>query len=160
VGGPHRRLIVGIGNEYRCDDAVGPLVIAELLARQPDDPVLSGVELRVSDGEPAGLLTLWAGAEVAVVVDAVRMDGAPPGHLHELVADDLAAQDDEPVATSHAIALGETVALGRVLGRLPRRLVVLAVCGKEFGFGTGRTPEVAAAVRPIALRARDLARTP
>ncbi|MEV4702997.1 hydrogenase maturation protease [Actinoplanes sp. NPDC049316] len=160
MGGQRRRVIVGIGNEYRSDDAVGPLVIAELLARQPGDPALSGVELRVSDGDPAGLLMMWAGAEVAVVVDAVRMDGAPAGHLHELVADDLAAQAGAPVATSHAIALGETVALGRALGRLPRRLVVLAVCGKDFGFGTQQTPEVAAAVQPIASRARDLASAP
>lgn len=155
-----RRLIIGVGNEFRRDDGIGPLVVAELHARQPSDPALSGVDLRVSDGEPAGLLNLWAGANLVVVVDAVRVDGEEPGCLHEFVLDDDIPAFGRPTAGTHNVGFGDTVALGRVLGRLPRRLVVLAVTGREFGLGTNPSPQVAAAVRPVTLRARELACRP
>ena len=63
---------------------------------------------------------------------------------------------ESPAASSHGIGLGSTVELGRVLGRLPRRLIILAVSGREFGFGIGLTPEVAAAIEPVVERVRDL----
>ena len=46
------------------------------------------VELLVSDGEPARLIEAWSGADLAVVVDAVRADPARPGRLHRLVLDE------------------------------------------------------------------------
>jgi Ni,Fe-hydrogenase maturation factor len=54
------------------------------------------------------------------------------------------------------ISLGSTVALARALDRLPRRLVVLAVSGSEFGFGQELTPPVGAAVPPVIARACEL----
>ncbi|BCJ49314.1 peptidase M52 [Actinoplanes sp. NBRC 14428] len=158
--GPRRRVVVGIGNEYRRDDGFGPLVIAELAALRSTDPALRDVELCVSDGEPAGLLMTWTGAAIAVVVDAVRVAGEPPGLRHEMRLDAGGTVTAHPAATSHAVDFGDTVALGRVLGRLPGRLVVLAVCGTDFRFGTRPGPEVAAAVRPVALRARELVAGP
>jgi hydrogenase maturation protease len=150
-----RRVVIGVGNEYRRDDGFGPLVVAELAARRPHDARLGGVDLRVSDGEPTRLIDLWSGAAVTVVVDAVRDGSGAGGHRHELVLDEL-DHDRAPAASSHGIGLGSTVALGRALGRLPGRLVVLAVSGTEFGFGAGLTPEVAAALGAVAERACEL----
>lgn len=148
-----RCVVIGVGNDYRRDDGFGPQVVAALADRQAGDPRLSGVDLRVSDGEPTRLIDLWTGAGLAVVVDAVLDDGHHAGDRHELALDALDQLTDEPPATSHAISLGSTVALGQALGRLPRRLVVLAVSGTEFGFGQGLTPPVAAAVPAVVERA-------
>ena len=155
-----RRVVIGVGNEYRRDDGFGPLVIAELADRQIGDPRLAGVELRASHGEPTALLDLWTGAALAVVVDAVRDAGDHAGHRYELVLDHVDGLAEDRSASSHAISLGSTVALGRVLGRLPRRLVVLAVSADEFGFGTRLTPQVAAAVRPVVQRVCELVGRP
>ena len=143
----HRRVVIGVGNEYRRDDGIGPRVVAELTGR------LSGVDLRVTDGEPSRMLELWVDAELAVVIDAVDAPDRPAGAWFELSASDA---PQEPSGGTHGVGLGTAVALGRVLGRMPNRLVVLAVCGSEFGFGAGLTAAVEAAVRPVADRVREL----
>jgi hydrogenase maturation protease len=83
-------------------------------------------------------------------VDALRTGGDHGGHLYEVTVDDLDAA--ATAATSHAVALGATVELARALDRLPARLIVFAVDGTDFGFGTGLTPDVAAAVEPVVRR--------
>jgi hydrogenase maturation protease len=144
------RVVIGVGNEFRRDDGLGPAVVARLRALPlPDD-----VTLAVTDGEPTRMLELWTGADLAVVVDAVRTGGDHGGHVYELAVDDLGGASD--VGTSHSIGLGATVELARTLGRMPARLVVLAVDGTDFGFGTELTPPVAAAVEPVARRVRDV----
>ena len=62
----------------------------------------------------------------------------PPGHTCRLAVDALDVAADG-AASSHGIGLGDTVELARVLGRLPASLTVLAVVGRDFGFGTGLT---------------------
>jgi hydrogenase maturation protease len=150
-----RRVVIGVGNEYRRDDGFGPRVLAELSGLQARDALPSTVELRVSDGEPARLLELWAGAELAVVVDAVRADGRT-GEWVELTLHHDAGLPDELAVSSHGIGLGTTVALASVMDRLPRRLVLLAVFGGEFGFGPGLSVPVEAAVPSVTERARQL----
>ena len=81
----------------------------------------------------------------------------PPGHLYQLAADALAGVADD-AASSHSIGLGDTVELARVLGRLPARLTVLAVVGRDFGFGVGLTAEVAAAVAELVEQVREIVR--
>jgi hydrogenase maturation protease len=141
------RIVIGVGNEYRRDDGVGPRVVAELTGR------LAGADLRVTDGEPSRMLDLWTGATLAVVIDAVYAPDRPAGEWFELAA---AAAPESPSTGTHGVGLGAAVALGRVLNRLPERLVVLAVCGREFGFGVGLSAPVEAAIAPVADRVRQL----
>jgi hydrogenase maturation protease len=150
-----RRVVIGVGNEYRRDDGFGPAVVARLAELRAADPRLASVELRASDGEPTRLLDLWTGTDLAVVVDAVRDGADHGGHRYELVLDEL-AELAGGATSSHGVGLGSTVELGRALGRLPRRLVVLAVGAAEFGFGAGLSPQVAAAVDPVVARVREL----
>lgn len=143
-----RRVVIGLGNEYRRDDGFGPRVLAELAARRDHDGRLGGVELRVSDGEPARLLDVWDGAGLVVVVD-VAAGTAEPGGWSEV---SLPGTGARPATSGHDIALGDTVALARVLGRLPERLVALVAYGDEFGFGVGLSAPVEAAVGPVTER--------
>jgi hypothetical protein len=84
---------------------------------------------------------------------ALAEDGA------ELAPDALAGAADG-AASSHRIGLGDTVELARALGRLPARLTVLAVVGRDFGLGAGLTAEVAAAVAELAEQVRKIVRPP
>ena len=147
-----RRIVIGVGNEYRHDDGFGPEVIAVLAARQNHDPALAEVELHVTDGEPTRMMEAWAGARLAIVVDvAVAADHA--GGWCELT---LPENTGAGHVTGHSIALGDTVALARALGRLPDRLVALVAYGDDFRYGVGLSTTVAAAVGPVADRARAL----
>ncbi|WP_374228259.1 hydrogenase maturation protease [Streptacidiphilus sp. ASG 303] len=55
-------------------------------------------------------------------------------------------------ASSHGLGLGEAVELARALDRLPERLVVYAVEGRDTSCGTGLSEPVAEAVGPLADR--------
>jgi hydrogenase maturation protease len=156
--GTTRCVVIGVGNEYRRDDGFGPAVVARVAGLRDAGDWPSDVDLAVGDGEPARLLELWSGVGLAVVVDAVRDGGGRPGHRYELVLEEVAGLVDDRSASSHGVSLGSTVELGRALGRMPGRLVVLAVAGREFGFGAGLTAEVAAAVDPVVDRVRTLVR--
>ncbi len=146
-----RAVVIGVGNEFRRDDGVGPAVLSRLRDRLPADADLSGVTLALCDGEPSRMIELWSGADMAVVVDAVHATGVPAGHRYELCIDALAGAVAPP-ASSHAINIGDTVALAQALGRLPARLVILAVACHDFDFGVGLSADVAAAVGPLVER--------
>jgi hydrogenase maturation protease len=48
--------------------------------------------------------------------------------------------------STHALGLGEAIALGHALGKLPVRLIVYGIEGADFGFGDSLSPEVQTAI--------------
>ena len=142
-------VVIGIGNEFRRDDGAGPAVVARLRGRLPND-----VCLLVSDGEPTRLIEAWAGAPVAVIVDAVRAEPAVPGRLHRLVlhrADANVARS----ASSHGLGLDCAIGLAQALDRMPGRLILHAVEVADVGQGTGLTHAVAASIDTLAAAVRQ-----
>ncbi|MDC0765386.1 hydrogenase maturation protease [Streptomyces sp. HD] len=143
-----RIAVIGVGNEFRRDDGVGWAVLARLRERAVDRPLPPDTDLAACDGDPGRLIGLWAGARLAVVVDAAHAHPGTPGRVHRLALD--AGVLAQPSATSsHGLGLGEAVELARVLGLLPGHLVVYAVEGAESELGTGLSPAVAEAVEPV-----------
>lgn len=67
--------------------------------------------------------------------------------------------EPEVIARLRALQPGDA-GLARVLGRLPARLTVLAVVGRDFGFGTEMTAEVAAAIAELVEQVREIVRLP
>lgn len=132
-------VLVGIGNEYRQDDGVG-LVVADQIQRRD----LTDVRVVTTDGEPSRMIEAWSGADVAVVVDAVKLADPTPGRVHRMLVDDLPGHVS--AASSHGLGVPEAVELARVLDRLPGRLVLYTVEVLETGFGVGLSDPVAAAV--------------
>lgn len=162
---PARVAVIGVGNEFRHDDGIGPRLIAELTGKVP-----AGVRLVVSDGEPAGLLDAWDGADLVILVDAVVSEvvgevasevagevvtePSTPGRMHRTSLErDMLGGDAAPdplltpaggAPSSHGLGIPEAVALGRALGRLPSRLIVYAVEAADVDLGPGLSAEVAA----------------
>lgn len=134
-------LVIGVGNRFRRDDGVGGAVIDELRNRDAGGRLLRLVE---SDGEPTRLLDLWDGAELVIVVDAMR-SGAAPGTVRSIDAES-ASLPGPATASTHAGGVGHAVELGRVLDRLPGRLVVVGVEGSDFSEGPGLTAVIRASV--------------
>ena len=167
-----RVVVIGIGNEFRRDDGVGPEVLTRLRGQAAGSAPSAGavrpetvqagtvqagtVQLVTSDGEPASLIEAWTGAALAVVVDAVLADPPSPGRLHRLVLDRPDRPDLRQVS-SHGLGLDEAIGLARALDRMPDRLIIHAVEAGDVGHGVGFTPAVAAAVAPLtAAVLRDL----
>jgi hydrogenase maturation protease len=136
-------VVLGIGNEFRQDDGVGVAVAAEVRGRGLPD-----VRVLTIDGEPSRMIDAWSGADVAVVVDAVKLADPVPGRVHRMVVDDLPGHVS--ATSSHGLGVPEAVELARALDRLPGRLVLYTVEVDATGFGVGLTTPVAAAVRALA----------
>jgi hydrogenase maturation protease len=138
--------VLGIGNEYRGDDAAGLLVVRALRAAG----ATQDWALLEHSGEGAGLIDAWADRPCVVLVDAVALAGAPPGTV--LRYDDPAAlpPDTELRCSSHAFGVGAALALAEVLGRLPPVLVLYGINGRAFAQGAAMTPEVGEAVARVA----------
>jgi hydrogenase maturation protease len=137
-------VVIGVGNGYRSDDGVGPEVVNLLR-----DKGLPGVALEYSLGGTAELIDAWAGAPLAIVVDAVRARPAHPGRVHHLAVPDVHGERIR-AASSHGLDFGEAVELARVLGRLPDRLELFAIEVDNVSLGVGLSEPVAAAARHVA----------
>ena len=130
--------VIGIGNTDRGDDAAGLLVVRELASRQPR------LDVRECAGDQLRLLDAWQGATVVLVVDAMRT-GLEPGTLHVLDPNAGPFPDDPPLS-GHGFGLATAIELGRAIGNLPARLVIIGIEGADFGTGDLVSAEVRAAV--------------
>ena len=139
-----KHVVLGVGNAFRGDDAVGLAVAERLRGRVP-----AGVEVVPCELEPSRLIDAWEGAASALVVDAVD-SGAPPGTVQRFDASEAAVPARTFRSSTHALGVGDAIELARALGRLPERVVVYGVEGLEFAAGEGLTPPVAAAVERAA----------
>ncbi len=151
-----RRLVVGLGNRLRGDDAVGLEVARELDG-------LPGIEAVALEGEPVELIELWRDATDVVLVDAVA--GAEPGRIHRHAGADAAGGwSARSPASSHALGLGQVLELASALGRLPPRLELFAIEGDSFATGAEPSAAVREAGRrvaaEIAARGGSVASTP
>ncbi len=99
--------------------------------------------------EPLDLLGRWDGADLVVLIDAVR-SGAAPGTIGLV---DLEAQlrnaldrDGSSTASTHGISLARVFRLALAGGTAPARVVVVGIEGSDFAQGTGLSPAVARSV--------------
>ena len=137
-----RVLLLGLGNDLLCDDAIGLRVVAEVRERigsAANVCILDTVEMGLS------LLDLAVGYDDLLIVDAVQTGLAPSGFLHEV---DLSALRTLPAVSPHFLGVGEMLALGRELGfKVPHRTRIFAIeVADPFTMGTQFTPPVEAAI--------------
>ncbi len=132
--------IICCGNRDRGDDAAGFLVGERLRAM--------GIYAEVYEGDPLAMIESWDLADDVIIVDAV-VTGAAAGMVQCW---------DEPARTNwlagssstHGLGVGEAIRLAEILGRIPRRLRIYGIEGKQFQAGLGVSLEVEQAVQDVA----------
>ena len=144
-------LVVGLGRGDRTDDGVGPAVARAVAAR-----LRGRGEVQVcAEEDPTALLDLWEDHDHVVLVDAV-VTGGPAGTLHrlDLGADAPSLPSESWAGTgragTHGFGLATAVELGRALGRLPERVVVIGIEAGNLDLGDELSPAVAAVVEEAA----------
>lgn len=140
--------MIGVGNRFRGDDAVGLWVVGRLRGWLPT------VEVLEREGEPTGLMDAWEGARAVWLVDAVS-SGAPPGTVRRLEAGSRPLPSRLFPPSTHAFGLAEAIELARALHRLPERVVVYGIEGERFAAGEGLSPRVEEAAERVAARVRE-----
>jgi hydrogenase maturation protease len=129
--------IIGMGNDYRSDDAVG-LHVARGIGRRR----LGGTHIIEGISDMAGLLQAWKNGKYVIVIDAVSSKVASGtayqfDAIHEAIPDDLFTK-----YSTHTFSLAKSVELARALGMLPEHLMIYGIEGEDFSFGRGLTPRV------------------
>lgn len=142
-----RIVVIGMGNDYRGDDAAGLAA-----ARRLREHHLPGVTILETGGDAATLLAIWQGADAVIVIDAVS-SGAAPGNIVRCAAH-AAPLPQRLFAphSSHAWGLAQAIELARALGELPPHLIVYGIEGESFAARRGLSPPVAQAVEVVVAR--------
>jgi len=138
-----RTLVLGLGNEYAGDDAVGVLAVRALRAELARD-----ADVVESAASGLALLEVFAGYDHAVVVDSIRTGRSPAGTIVEAGLAELGVA----IAPSlHQAGIPELAAVARRLGMgFPDRTRVLGVeVAGPLVFGAPMTEPVAAAMAPL-----------
>lgn len=138
-----RVLIIGVGNAYRRDDAVGLIVARRLRAQH-----LDVVRILEESGEGAALMEAWKDADTVVLIDAVH-SGVAPGTIHRLDAHAQAIPTGLFHYSTHAFSVAEAIELARALDQLPSRLIVYGVEGENFEAGVGLSAAVKKAAEEV-----------
>ncbi len=138
-----RTLVLGLGNEYAGDDAVGVLAVRALRAKLAGD-----ADVVESAASGLALLEVFAGYDRAVVVDSIRTGRSPAGTIVEA---GLAELGPAIAPSLHQAGIPELAAVARRLGMaFPDRTRVLAVeVAGPLIFGAPLTEPVAAAIAPL-----------
>lgn len=144
-------VVIALGNRFRGDDGVGPTVADRLRYQHFGCTIFEGSD------DAMAIVNAWEGAALTVVIDAATSEAAP-GTIHRLEVDAKPLSRDMTRCSSHGLGLAEAVELGKVLGRLPTRLVIYAVEAKTFDPGVALSAEVTmAAVEVVRYIEADIA---
>jgi hydrogenase maturation protease len=136
-------LVIGIGNDYRHDDAAGIE-----FARRLKQLALPSCEVDEQTGEGVALMDLWKNAGRVFVIDAVQ-SGAPPGTIHRFDAHLQPVPGPIFRDSTHSFGLTEAVELSRALKQLPSALIIHGIEGQNFEAGIGLSPAVLRAVSDL-----------
>ena len=131
-----RALVIGVGNEFRGDDAVGLEVTARLETSAPQ-----GVTVLRHSGDGVGLMERWESSDSVVVIDAMR-SGRPVGSLLRHEVGQTGEYRQGSGASSHGFGVSESVELARAMGRLPKSLVIYGIEAASFDLGSEMSIEV------------------
>lgn len=126
---PSEILVIGIGNRFRRDDAVG-LLVAEVIRASN----LECVRVELTEGDGAGLIELFRAYDSVIIVDATRSGGSS-GEVVRLDAAENSLPSRFFHYSTHAFGLAEAVEMARTLGQLPSHCVVFGIEGEDFAAG-------------------------
>jgi len=134
--------VLGLGNVLMGDDAAGPWVVEELLARWEFPDGFSVVDV----GTPGLDLTPYlAEADSVILVDTVKSD-APPGTLRVYSREQLFRMTPQPRMSPHDPGLTEALLALSLADSAPRDVTLVGIVPGPVGKGIGLSSAVQAAV--------------
>lgn len=113
--------IIGIGNLFRGDDAVGLLA-----ARRLRERLDSSVAVLEAEGDGLALLDLMEAVDQVMLIDAVKSGGHPGTTIRLDLSKESRWGRLIPCST-HAIGIAEAIDLARTLGRLPTQVILFGI---------------------------------
>jgi hydrogenase maturation protease len=138
-----KKVVVGIGNDLRGDDAVGLAAVRALKKFSLLD--VGFVEL---NDDVIGLIEHLQGCNEAIIIDAVQ-SGSTPGTIHRFDVSKHPLPGNLTQRSTHGLNLASILELARTQGGLPRRVLVFGIEGASFEHGSRLTPQVELSVNQL-----------
>ena len=142
-------IIVGIGNTYRSDDAVGLRIAKDIKKKSPDH-----VNVIEQSGEGTSLMDSWKDADTVILIDAVH-SGTQPGTIHRFDVHTQTIPTKYFNYSTHAFGVAKAIELARTLKQLPQNLIVYGIEGKLFEAGIGLSLEVEKSAQEVVRRVQQ-----
>ncbi len=140
--------LIGIGQSLRGDDAIGITAVQQWRATHPENAQHPALQIETAELPGLALLDMLTEAKAALLVDAVQ-SGRPPGTIHRLTPQDLAAFLPDS-KSAHGWGVAETLQMGKLVGHpLPEQIIILAIEAADFELGAPLSPAVQAKLPEI-----------
>ncbi len=138
-----KTLIIGIGNEFRSDDAAG-LIAAKKIKQLG----LNDVDVIESNGDGACLIDSWRGRKNVILIDAV-LSGAAPGTIHRIEVGKSVLPAEFFKFSTHLFSIPQAIYLSASLGQLPDKIIIYGIEGCSFDTGRALSEEVEQSINNI-----------
>jgi hydrogenase maturation protease len=132
--------VIGIGNEFRGDDAAGLIVVRQLKENSP-----AKVNFLEQNGEATALMDAMKQKSAVILVDAVQ-SGAEAGTIHRYDASEKSMPAEFLRCSTHNFSVHDAIEMARALEQLPPQLIVYGIEGSHFEPGAELSPSVQIAV--------------
>ena len=129
-------IIIGVGNLFRSDDAVGILIARELKKMN-----FKGVTVKEQSGEGTSLMETWKTYDRVLIVDAVS-SGESPGSVHRLDASRETIPAKFFSCSTHNFGVAEAIEMARTLDQLPKYIKLFGIEGGNFEPGDALSLEI------------------
>ncbi|MFO8085961.1 MAG: hydrogenase maturation protease [Desulfobacterales bacterium] len=138
-------MVIGIGTPYRSDDGIGLQIAGQLRKVLPER-----VEVTTNMGDGFSLIELWQKHDCVYLIDAVS-GNQNPGQIYrfDAIMEQISRNLFSRYST-HTINIPETIALAKILGKLPKELIIYGVQGKNFEMRSGLSKEAWQAISRVA----------
>ncbi len=125
-----RQLFVGIGNEYRCDDAIGLLISRKLKEIYPDLNIIE------NDGNGLDLISFFQNYDRIIFIDAAIAEKPEEiGQIKIIKVTPEISFSEFKIFSSHSFSLVEALKMGKELDLLPKEIYLYLVYAMNFSFG-------------------------
>ena len=145
----NKAAVVGVGNFWRGDDAVG-IITARDIKRTLDSSSGARATIIESDGEVTSLLECFKTFERVYVIDAIKTGNSKPGRIFDFDAVKEPLQEVALTASTHVLGVAQSIEMARALGHLPVALRVFGIEATQFEHGSPLSKEVKAASEVVA----------
>jgi hydrogenase maturation protease len=113
--------VIGVGNAWRGDDAVGLQAVRRLR-----DRLGPSVEVIEAEGNGLAILDLMEGIDHIILIDAVK-GGGRTGTTVRLDLSTESRWGTVAPCSTHAMGIADAIDLARALGRLPKQLILYGI---------------------------------
>ncbi|NIP42255.1 MAG: hydrogenase maturation protease [candidate division Zixibacteria bacterium] len=143
-------LLIGAGNEFRSDDAVGPVIAKKIYQLYPDR-----IKYIKDISDSTNLIEHWKKRKHVFFIDAV-CSGCDPGTVFRF--DALNEEIPENISSNlstHTFNLKEAIELARNLDSLPLALIVYGIECRNFEYGKCFSPEIKPAISEVIIKIKQ-----